>query len=71
RLFGLTSHGLIYGVVHLGFTVGAAAGPFFSGYLFDITGSYRTAFLVGAAFGVAGLILAVILRPTRRLGGNI
>ncbi|HJX13293.1 MAG TPA: MFS transporter [Dehalococcoidales bacterium] len=71
RLFGLTSHGLIYGVVHLGFTVGAAAGPFFSGYLFDITASYRTAFLVGAAFGVVGLVLSVILTPTRRLGGSI
>jgi MFS family permease len=71
RLFGLSSHGLIYGIVHLGFTAGAAAGPFVTGYIFDLTGSYQTAILVCAAFGVVGLILALILRPTKRLGGKI
>lgn len=71
RLFGLSSHGLIYGVVHLGFTAGAAVGPFVTGYIFDLTGGYQTAFLVCAAFNIVGLILTVILRPTKRLGGRI
>jgi len=66
-LFGMSSHGLIYGVVHVGFTIGAAAGPFISGYIFDLTGSYQLAFLTCAAFGVIGLILTVILRPTTKL----
>lgn len=70
-LFGLSSHGLIYGVVHLGFTAGAAAGPVVTGYIFDLTGSYQLAFLVCAAFGIAGIILAAILRPTRRPHGRI
>jgi MFS family permease len=71
RLFGLSSHGLIYGVVHLGFTVGAAAGPFVTGYIFDLTGSYQVAFMVCAAFSIIGIILAVMLRPTKRIGGRI
>lgn len=66
-LFGMSSHGLIYGVVHVGFTIGAAAGPFITGYIFDLTGGYQLAFLTCAAFGVIGLILTIILRPTKKL----
>lgn len=67
-LFGLGSHGLIYGVVHVGFTVGAAVGPYVTGYLFDLTGSYQMAFLISAAIAVIGLILTLMLKPTRRPG---
>jgi MFS family permease len=67
RLFGISSHGLIYGVVHVGFTIGAAAGPFVTGYIFDLTGGYQLAFLTCAALSVIGLILATILRPTTKL----
>jgi predicted MFS family arabinose efflux permease len=70
-LFGLSFHGIIYGVVHVGFTVGAAAGPFLTGYIFDLTSSYKLAFLVGAAVGVLGIIFTVVLRPTKRLGTRI
>jgi MFS family permease len=66
-LFGIGSHGLIYGVVHVGFTIGAAAGPFITGYIFDLTGEYKLAFLTCAALGIIGLILAIILRPTTKL----
>ena len=71
RLFGLSSHGLIYGVIHLGFTVGASIGPVVTGYIFDLNGSYQVAFLVCAAFAIVGLIVASVLRPTKRLGGRI
>jgi len=66
-LFGINSHGLIYGVVHVGFAIGAAAGPLVTGYIFELTGSYQSAFLTCAALGVIGLISAVILRPTTKL----
>jgi MFS family permease len=71
RLFGISSHGLIYGVVHVGFTIGAAAGPFITGYIFDLTGDYKLAFLTCAAFGIIGLILAIILRPTTKLEAGV
>jgi MFS family permease len=66
-LFGLSSHGLILGVINLlGFTLGAAVGPLIAGHIFDITGSYQLAFIVTAATGVVGLILTVLLKPIER-----
>jgi len=64
-LFGLRSHGLILGVTTLGFTSGAALGPFLSGYIFDITGSYQLAFIVSAALSIVGLVLTAFLTPLR------
>ena len=68
RLFGLKNHGLIYGVFVLGFTAGGAVGPFVTGYIYDVTGSYHNAFLACIAFTVAGFILTVLLRPTLKVG---
>ncbi len=64
EFFGLGSLGLIFGIMGFGHTVGAAIGPFVTGYIFDITGGYQAAFLVCAAIGVAGLILTLLLTPT-------
>ena len=63
--FGLSSHGLILGVIAVGFTIGGAIGPSVTGYLYDITGNYQTAFGVCGAVGVAGLILTLVLRPIK------
>ena len=65
ELFGLRSHGLILGVTSFGYCIGAAAGPFLAGYIFDVTGSYSVAFLVCAAASVLGLILSAVLTPTK------
>jgi len=62
-LFGLNSHGLIFGVTSLGFTIGAALGPFLAGSIFDVSGSYQTAFLLSAAISIVGLIITVLLKP--------
>jgi len=71
-LFGLSSHGLILGVGGLSVAFGAAVGPFLAGYIFDVTDSYQTAFLVCAAIAIVGLILTVVLRPiTSERGQNI
>lgn len=64
-LFGLGSLGAILGVINLGFTTGSAIGPLVTGYLFDITGSYRMSFIVGAAIGLIGLALTFSLTPVR------
>ena len=65
ELFGLRSHGLILGVTSFGYCIGAAAGPFLAGYIFDVTGSYSVAFLACAAASVVGLILSAVLTPTK------
>jgi MFS family permease len=64
EVFGLKAHGVILGCISFGFTIGAAVGPFITGYLFDRTGNYQLAFLVCAATGVAGLALTFLLKPS-------
>ena len=68
RLFGLSSHGLIYGVAALSWTAGSAVGPVVIGYMFDVIGNYQLAFLVCALVGVLGLVLMIMLKPTKRRG---
>lgn len=63
-LFGLRSHGVILGVVYVGFTVGAGLGPLIAGYIFDVTLSYHMAFVVGAAIGILGLVSTSLIKPT-------
>lgn len=66
ELFGTRSHGSILGVVVFGYTIGSAIGPFMAGYIFDISGSYQSAFLITAVICVIGLILGATLRPIKR-----
>lgn len=67
ELFGLSSHGVIFGVVIMfGGTAGMAIGPLLAGHIFDITGSYQTAFVMYVVISVIGLILASRLRPLIR-----
>ena len=66
-LFGLSSHGLILGVMSLlGFTFGAAIGPLIAGHIFDMTSSYQLAFIVSGAVSFVGLILTVLLSPIEK-----
>ncbi len=65
KFFGLSSHGLIYGVLTLGFTSGAAIGPLLAGYIFDLTGSYQLAFLISAFLAVFGFGLTLLLKPIK------
>jgi len=71
RLFGLSSHGLIFGVAGIGFTIGAAVGPLLTGYIFDVTGSYQLAFLVCACISIVGLVLTALLRPITGERGKV
>lgn len=61
-IFGLRSHGLIFGVVNNGFTIGAALGPVAAGAVFDLMGNYRFAFLFIAGVATAGLVLTILLQ---------
>ena len=67
ELFGLRSHGLIFGVFAVSVSWGAAAGPFLTGYLFDVTNSYQMAFLLCAIIGLTGILFAVFLRQSRHM----
>ena len=67
ELFGLRSHGLIFGVFAVSVSLGAATGPFLTGYLFDVTNSYQMAFLLCAIIGLTGILFAVFLRQSRHM----
>jgi MFS family permease len=61
-LFGLSSHGVILGFLSFGFTSGGALGPWLSGFVFDIAGNYRVAFLMCTAVSLIGLFLTLFLK---------
>ncbi|MBM3301340.1 MAG: MFS transporter [Deltaproteobacteria bacterium] len=63
--FGIRSHGVLFGLVAFAGTVGGAMGPILAGHLFDITGSYGSAFWTCAAFAAAGLGLLLSLKRRR------
>ncbi|MFC1988193.1 MFS transporter, partial [Chloroflexota bacterium] len=69
-LFGLGSHGVIFGSVIVGATIGGAIGPFVTGSIFDIMHHYQLAFLISAGMALIGLILALFIRPITGKGGT-
>jgi MFS family permease len=62
-LFGLKSHGLIFGSLGIASTFGAAIGPLLTGFIFDRTGSYHWALLMCAAASLIGLTFAFFIKP--------
>ena len=62
ELFGLRSHGSIFGLFGLSVTTGGAIGPLLTGYLFDMTKSYQLAFVICAVISLFGIILSVFLK---------
>ncbi len=46
--FGTKFHGVIFGTMTLAAGIGGAIGPLLAGYIFDTTGSYNTALIMGA-----------------------
>jgi len=60
-------YGVIFGILGIGNNLGAAAGPWLSGVIYDRTGSYLVIYLWAAAVGLVGLAtLAAFVAMTRR-----
>ncbi len=62
-LFGTRSQGVLLGIVVFSGTLGGSIGMVLSGHIFDITGSYQTAFLLLLVLAVVGLTLTALIRP--------
>ncbi len=71
ELFGLSSLGMILGIIEIGATVGGASSPLLSGWIFDMTGSYLSAFLVNAGAAVLGFVLCWLLKPIGGKGAKV
>ena len=63
EFFGTASHGLIFGVVLFSGTLGGSLGPLIAGYIFDLSGAYRAAFITLTVMASIGLLLALLIRP--------
>ena len=62
ELFGTGSHGLLFGTILFSGTIGGSVGPLLAGYVFDVTGSYRMAFIALTTLALIGLVLIRTLR---------
>ena len=67
-LFGTRSVGTIIGLASLSFSMGAIAGPFLAGYIFDSTGSYDLAFFIFGIFLAVGSASLYFVRTPKGLG---
>jgi len=68
ELFGTKSHGALFGMVTFWGMMGGAVGPVVAGYIFDVTQSYQTAFLILIIVSSVGLTLSLLLGRT--VGSN-
>ena len=66
ELFGISSHGVLFGIVVFSGTIGGAIGPILAGHIFDLVSSYRLVFFSLAVLAIAALILTSFLRPLIR-----
>jgi MFS family permease len=63
EVFGLRSQGVILGIILFASMIGGSIGPIVAGRIFDMTGSYQIAFMICVAAAIAGLMLAIFIRP--------
>jgi len=62
--FGLTSYGVIFGVMAIAQNIGNGGGPLVAGYMYDTTGTYQGAFIIFAILlAVAIPIILAVRRP--------
>jgi MFS family permease len=63
QLFPGRRFGVIYGILSVGNGIGGGVAPWFGGFVHDVTGSYRVAFLVAVGFCVLGSVCFWLARP--------
>jgi MFS family permease len=66
QLFPGRRFGAIYGALSVGNGIGGGIAPWFGGFVHDLTGSYRVAFLIAVGFCAAGAACFWLARPRRR-----
>jgi MFS family permease len=66
QLFPGRRFGVIYGILSVGNGIGGGVAPWFGGFVHDVTGSYRVAFLIAVGFCAIGSACFWLARPPRR-----
>ncbi len=62
-LFGLVSMGTVFGIIGLAAQIGSGLGPWLIGFIEDRSGSYTTAFILGAAMMLVAAVVVLAARP--------
>ena len=62
EIFGIRNVGTVLGLVIVGASLGSSIGPVLGGYIFDMLGSYRLAFWLGAIFAISTAFASQRLR---------
>ena len=65
-LFGLRAHGEILGTITFTVGIGSAIGPIFTGYCYDVLGSYTVPFMTCGGVSAAAALLVCLVRPLAR-----
>lgn len=61
--WGIKNMGTNYGMVLLGFGVGAVAASYIAGYIKDVFGNFYWAFIIASAASFIGFLLVLFLKP--------
>lgn len=62
-LFGLRAHGAILGTITFSVGIGSAIGPIFTGYCYDLMGTYTISFASCGAVAAVSALLTTFIRP--------
>jgi MFS family permease len=65
EFFGISAHGVLFGIIAFSGNVGGAIGPIAAGYIFDVTLGYSLAFWLCTLVSTLGLVLMVLLKPIK------
>ena len=63
QIFPGRRFGVIYGILSVGNGIGGGVAPWFGGFVHDLTGSYRVAFLIAVGFCAVGSACFWLARP--------
>jgi len=63
ELFGLRAHGAILGIIGFSIGLGSAVGPVFTGYVYDVVGSYTIPFIVCGVAAAISALLVLFVKP--------
>jgi len=66
KLFGIKDSARIYGRVFTAWGCAGLLGPWFAGFLFDISRDYQLALIIAATFGLVSALAMVLLSAGHR-----
>jgi len=66
EFYGLISLGVIVATMNLGYDIGGSFGPLAAGYIYDVSESYRVAFIFCLAMAVIALVTGLLLNPPQK-----